>query len=285
MKRRLFPHSWRVAASLAGSYGVSAASYLAVTFILTRPPVDAVFQSFASLFGPDWVWGRPRARFESYPIPFFDIDVDAVQLVILIIMLASLLFFVHLIVFAIVDLTCLWLGRPDYWSEFRRQRDVRRRISVDTLTQSARRSIFALPLAGGLWAIWHGVSRASFMTNPGLLISASHAFYLNCCAVLLIYVFVTFAMLRRCVLREVVATGPRCVGCGYLLRHLKSRRCPECACPVLAGTEPVFEIHGLILLRASPCWRIHRWLIVGLLLLTPPLVPIAGGVLLKLIRL
>ncbi len=280
-----FPQSWRVAASLAAAYCTSALSYLAVSFILTRSWLDPIFQSLAALIDPDLVWGIPRARFRSYVIPFFDIDLDVAQLVILTIMLSSLLFFVHLMVFAIVDLSYRWRGRPEYWSEFHRQREIRRRISVDTLSQSAWQSAFAFPLAGGLWAIWHGVSQASIMTNPGLLMPASPAFASNCLAVVLIYFFVTSAILRQRVLREVVATGPRCVDCGYVLRYLKSPRCPECGSAVSANSQPAFEIRGLVVLRLSPSWPIHRWLMVGLLLLIPLLVPIAGGVLMKLIRL
>lgn len=265
-------------ASLAVAYGLAAASYLAVTILLTQPKLDRVFQLFSSLIPPDWVWRMGRLRFRSYSI--FHVELDPVQLTLLVPVVASLLLVVHLAVFVAVDSAYRWRGRPPYWSEFRHDEKTWRRIALESLKTSAWRSAFALPLATGAWAIWYGVSQASIATNPALLMRASPAFLLNCVALLLIYFFVTSAMLRRSVLHEVIATGPRCVECGYILGHLKASQCSECGATFSAASRPTFEIRicGFIVLGTSAWQRIGRWLIVGLLLFMPLLIPVVGGI-------
>ena len=255
------------AASLAAAYCVATAGYLAVTFLLTRPQLDPAYQSLSSLIPPDWVWRGVGWTTRSYPI--FHFEPEPVQLTLSVLLGASLLLAVHLALFAAADLVYRWRGHPPYWSELRVNKKSRRRICLESLKASAWRSLFALPLAGGVWAVWYGVSQASILTKPALLMGANPAFLLNRVAMLLIYFFVTSATLRRSVLHEVVATGPRCVACGYTLVEPMSPQCPECGATVSVDARPGFEIRGMSLVP-----RTCRWLIVGLLLLMPLLFPV-----------
>ncbi len=277
-----FARSWRPTASLATAYCVSALSYLGVKSALSRPRLDSRFEWLGSRISPDFsVWKTPTS-WSPYYDPFVDGGLDLRQIVILVPLLGCLLLLGHLVIFAIVDPSYRWQGKPQYWSEFCRQRETRRQIAFDTLRASAWRSSFAFPLAGGIGAVWCGVSRASYLSNPALLIPQSQALLLSCVAVLLIYLFVTSAMLRRNVVRQVVATGPRCAECGYMLRH-QSPRCPECGFSNSMDSSPAFGMRGSRLLRAS-LWSWSRLLIVGSLLFAPLLLPVIGGVVRKIIQ-
>ena len=277
-----FARRWRPTASLATAYCFSVLSYLAVKYALSRPRLDPIFEWLGSRISPDFsVWNMRRIGW-PYHDPFVDIELDLRQIVLLVTLLGCLLLLGHLVIFAIVDPAYRWRGKPQYWSEFCGQRETRRQIALDTLRASAWRSSFAFPLAGGIGAVWCGVSRATYLSNPALLIPQSQALLLSCVAVLLIYLFVTSAMLRRNVVRQVVATGPLCAECGYMLRH-QSPRCPECGSSNSMDSPPAFGMRGSRLLRAS-LWSWSRLLIVGSLLFAPLLLPVIGGVVLKIIQ-
>lgn len=162
--------------------------------------------------------------------------------------------------------------------------DHRSRVLASTLMRSAWSVAIVLPIAGGVWAFWAGVSKASLpsqgiilpgITLPGslLLVTPALAKGLHVAAIVLAYFGLTWCAYRKIVLRDAIYAA--CEACGYLLAS--GGRCPECGHS--SGRDDSREGRRFVRAMAAAWPAVAMWLVIAGLLVAP-----AGKLLLGILR-
>ena len=163
----------------------------------------------------------------------------------------------HSMTFAIVVLAHAWFGWPKYW------KDVRSRFNLRSAwARSARRSWWVWPITQFVWLLLDQIAWGYRYACYPIIDNGPPFFIANIVAACLIFGVIASHVLRASVIEAVGPDELRCGGCGYLLRGLTRRRCPECGSDV---DRQEARTYGLWLKRLRPLRKTQRHLLRALI--------------------
>ena len=219
------------------------------------------------------------APWRDFPLPYDRADfawehgpLDLVYgtVVITLIAFSSLIVVVHAAAIRVTALLHRWFGWPPYWP------DVCDSLSLRTAwAESARRSWWFWAAAVLVWELLTGLATGLRSAMYPVIADWLPFLVANIATIVLGYCYTSALALREQVATLIGPDEQRCEKCGYRLRGLQSRLCPECASPFDPDERPELRFKWERFDGRGRCRRVVRVLLPIAMLAAPLWVPLA----------
>ncbi len=157
---------------------------------------------------------------------------------------------VHSLTFLLVAWGYKLFGSPNYWLDIRTKLKFRKAWS-----DSARRSWWVWPAVLIIENIWTYLA-SGFMYTMYPIVNMSYPFQIAIFVIIpFSYISTHATVLRKHIIAVVGTEEVRCISCGYLLRGLLSKRCPECGHNTLSDSVVDFRFRWEWSRNWSSCWK------------------------------
>ncbi len=259
-----------------GSLGLAARFYflaaLAHTLLLLISWIPAAHVAFIRLgwwLGPWPSFPMPYELEEfasrAFTAPTPELSTSLALLVAMMISMVLCVGILHSMSFVIAASIHSRLGWPQYWREVRKRLDLGSAWAV-----SARRSWWIWPLGQAVWLLLDQIAMGCHYAFYPIVADGPFFLVLHNVTICLAFVVTSSHVLSSFIVKAVDSDLLRCSQCGYLLRGIDSRPCPECG-RRQKGVE--YGIKRWRKARWSRTRRLLPWLTVLVLFLTPVWMP------------
>ncbi len=201
---------------------LAAATHICLMLVLELPIIRHTFARLAWSLGPWSDLPSPYGDDPALPCPYPLGEVLRI-LIPFVFFWAVLLTLSHLLLALLLTQAHTRFGWPRYW------REVRSRVELwPAWVASARQCWWVWPAGLFIWHLLEGLSSAMSQAGYGVVDTATPYFIAHLAVIVGAVAILTNRQIRAAVIRAVGPDDVRCFGCGYLLRGLRSGRCPEC---------------------------------------------------------
>ncbi len=252
------------------SYLLAAIVHALLLVLSEIPAGHVVFLRLGWWLGPWPSFPFPYDDFTVYdPQPFLPLSHEIPRYVAIFVTMALSLILVvgvlHSLSFWVAIGIHSMLGWPKYW------RDVRQTLDLQSVwALSARRTWWLWPLGQAVWLLLEQIAWGCPYAFYPIVDDGTPYLVLHNLAICFAFAVVTSRLLSPLIIGAVDRNHVRCNECGYLLRGIESKRCPEC------GRERNGVKYGIGRQRGAKWQRLRRllpWLTVFVLFLAPVWMP------------